>query len=206
MKKRKNGIVFVVILLVSLLMFAGCEKAGVHDLRGNISDHKYYLDIFDNNGIRTMRTSGRSIDITPNIVQESVYTTNGWGYTDTLSAAITVTIDGSEMLTCGDTCIFYDSRLSPDYEFYLDAEPSTEETHNSVLRNGIMNSVTNTFEKPVVAIIKSQTGNPIYAFSGDNVTWEVEKDLPKFTKLVVDGKALYIHRANFQIVDKLLLD
>lgn len=31
-------------------------------------------------------------------------------------------------------------------------------------------------------------------------------DLPRFTKLMIDGKALYIHRANFQIVDKALLD
>lgn len=30
-------------------------------------------------------------------------------------------------------------------------------------------------------------------------------DLPKMTKLMIDGKALYIHRANFQIIDKELL-
>ena len=32
------------------------------------------------------------------------------------------------------------------------------------------------------------------------------KDLPKTTKLMIDGKALYIHRANFQIIDKSLLN
>ena len=31
-------------------------------------------------------------------------------------------------------------------------------------------------------------------------------NLPKMTKLMIDGKALYIHRANFQIIDKELLD
>ncbi|MDB6460525.1 MULTISPECIES: DUF5052 family protein [Blautia] len=30
----------------------------------------------------------------------------------------------------------------------------------------------------------------------------VPEDLPKMTKLMVDGKALYIHRANYQINDK----
>jgi hypothetical protein len=44
-------------------------------------------------------------------------------------------------------------------------------------------------------------GQPIAAFSGDDVYW----DLPKMTKLMVDGKALYIHRANYQIIDKKLL-
>ena len=34
---------------------------------------------------------------------------------------------------------------------------------------------------------------------------DVPEDLPKMTKLMVDGKALYIHRANYQIIDKKLL-
>ena len=30
----------------------------------------------------------------------------------------------------------------------------------------------------------------------------VPEDLPKMTKLMVDEKALYIHRANYQIIDQ----
>lgn len=37
------------------------------------------------------------------------------------------------------------------------------------------------------------------------VYWKVAKNLPKTTKLMIDGHALYIHRANFQIIDKTLL-
>jgi hypothetical protein len=58
----------------------------------------------------------------------------------------------------------------------------------------------------MVVIVKSQTGYPIYAFTGKKVTWSIPDDLPKFTKLMVDGKALYLHRANFQIIDKALID
>jgi len=68
-----------------------------------------------------------------------------------------------------------------------------------------LNKYKNYFGKPVVVVIKSQTGYPLYAFSGNNVYWEVPDNLPKFTKLTVDGKQLYIHRANFQIIDKDLL-
>jgi len=57
-----------------------------------------------------------------------------------------------------------------------------------------------------VVVIQSQLGDPICAYSGDEVYWKVCKDLPKTTKLMIDGKALYIHRANFQIIDKKLLD
>lgn len=55
-------------------------------------------------------------------------------------------------------------------------------------------------------VVKSQLGQPITAYSGDEVYWEIPDDLPKMTKLMIDGKALYIHRANFQIIDKALLD
>jgi len=44
--------------------------------------------------------------------------------------------------------------------------------------------------KPMVVVIKSQMGAPIYAFSGNKVYWEVKEDLPRFTKLIIDNKAL----------------
>ena len=53
--------------------------------------------------------------------------------------------------------------------------------------------------------IQSQLGVPICAYSGEKVYWEIPDDLPKMTKLMIDGKALYIHRANFEIIDKDLL-
>lgn len=70
----------------------------------------------------------------------------------------------------------------------------------------MVNRYKNAFGKPVVAIIQSQLGDPICAFSGNNVYWELCEDLPKTTKLMIDGHALYIHRANFQLIDRDLLD
>jgi len=60
--------------------------------------------------------------------------------------------------------------------------------------------------KSRVVVIKSQLGIPICAFSGDSVYTEVCQDLPKTTKLSIDGKLLYIHRATFSIIDKDLLE
>ena len=59
--------------------------------------------------------------------------------------------------------------------------------------------------KKSTVVIKSQLGQPITAYSGDEVYWKIPKKLPKMTKLMIDGKALYIHRANFQIIDTALL-
>ena len=207
MKKRS----FAILLLLLLVGLTGCAQlqSGVHDLHGSIIGNEYKIDIFDNEGIRTLRSHGKKIDIDNNIVEEQTYSpdTDSWLSTKTLSSVITITIDGKQLISCGDTCIFYDSRLSPEYEFYLDdIESDSSGIWDSVLISGMVNSVKNKFGKPMVVVIKSQMGSPIYAFSGNRVYWEIEEDLPRFTKLMIDGKALYIHRANFQIVDKALLD
>ena len=201
----------VAIILVLMAGIAGCAQmqSGIHDLHGSIIGNEYIIDIFDNSGIRTLKSHGKKIDIDNNIVEEKTYAsdTDQWYTTKNLSSVITITIDGKQLISCGDTCIFYDKRLSPEYEFYLDQiESDSSGLLSSTLISGKVNSIKNTFGKPMVVVIKSQMGAPIYAFSGNKVYWEIEEDLPRFTKLMIDGKALYIHRANFQVIDKALLD
>ena len=206
--KRALAFAFVLILMTGT---AACARmqSGIHDLQGSIIGNEYYIDIFDNTGIRTLRSHGKKIDIDNNIVEERSYAsdTDEWYTTKTLSSVITITIDGRQLISCGDTCIFYDKRLSPEYEFYLEnIDSDSSGLLDSTLISGRVNSIRNAFGKPMVVVIKSQMGAPIYAFSGDRVYWEIQEDLPRFTKLMIDGKALYIHRANFQIIDKALLD
>ena len=204
------GFILVAIVLATIVWLSGGAifQSGIHDLKGSIVGNEYIIDTFDNFGNRTLKTHGEQIDIDNNIVEEETYNSEGgWGTVETLSSVITITIDGHQMISCGDTCIFYDSRLQPEYEFYLDnIESESDSIADATYIAGRVNAIKNLFGKPMVAIIKSQTGAPIYAFSGDKVYWEVPDDLPKFTKLMIDGKALYIHRANFQVIDKVLLD
>jgi hypothetical protein len=203
--------IIILLLVATVLSLSACAQwqSGVHDLHGSIIGNEYYIDIFDNSGIRTLRSHGKKIDIDNNIVEEKTYSSDSdsWLSTKTLSSVITITIDGKQLVSCGDTCIFYDTRLNPDYEFYLDTiESSSSGLWDTALVSGMVNSVKNKFGKPMIVVIKSQMGAPIYAFSGNKVYWEIVDDLPRFTKLMIDGKALYIHRANFQIIDKALLD
>ena len=207
--KKRTPIIAVLLLLAAALTGCARLQSGVHDLHGSIIGNEYNIDIFDNTGVRTLRSHGKRIDIDNNIVEEKTYSSDSdsWLSTKTLSSVITITIDGKQMISCGDTCIFYDKRLKPEYEFYLDNMDSTSSgIMDSTLISGMVNSVKNEFGKPMVVVIKSQMGAPIYAFSGHKVYWEVQEDLPRFTKLMIDGMALYIHRANFQIIDKTLLD
>lgn len=208
MKKKPVFLAAAVFVLVMALTGCSALQSGIHDLRGSIVGNEYYIDTFDNYGIRTLRTHGEQIDIDNNIIRENEYNSEtGYTTVSKLSSVITITVDGKQFISCGDTCVFYDTRLKPEHEFYLDEiESSASGLSDTALISGMVNSVKNKFGKPMVVIIKSQMGAPIYAFSGENVYWDVQEDLPKFTKLMVDGKALYIHRANFQIIDKELLD
>ena len=204
-------IVLIVLAIIGTAVFniLGSQgfKSDIHDLNGSIIGNEYIIDTFDNFGQKVLTTHGERIDIDSNIVEEKTYNKNdGWEVTDTLSAVVSITIDGKQLITCGDTCIFYDKNLTPEYNFYLNnIESQSDSIYNTTMIAGIVNSVKNYFGKPMVVVIKSQTGAPIYAFSGDKVYWTIPDDLPKFTKLMIDDKALYIHRANFQIIDKSLL-
>ena len=122
--RRIQRVLTIVIILILMTGIAGCAKlqSGIHDLHGSIIGNEYNIDIFDNTGIRTLKSHGKKIDIDNNVVEERTYssTTDEWYTTKTLSSVITITIDGRQLISCGDTCIFYDKRLVPEYEFYLD--------------------------------------------------------------------------------------
>ena len=200
------------ILLPAVLLFllTGCAKFGsiINDIHGSLTGNNYTAYTYDNYGNQTLKTSGKKISITGNKIETTSYGSDGRAVTGyDLSSVITITIDGKEIESCGDTCVFVQKGLQPEVDFSLDEISSNGGngiTDNAALAK-VLNRYKNDFGKSRVVVIKSQLGQPIAAFSGDDVYWEIPDDLPKMTKLMVDGKALYIHRANYQIIDKNLL-
>lgn len=200
------------ILLPAVLLFllTGCAKFGsiINDIHGSLTGNNYTVYTYDNYGNQTLKTSGKKISITGNKIETTSYGSDGRAVTGyDLSSVITITIDGKEIESCGDTCVFVQKGLQPEVDFSLDEISSNGGngiTDNAALAK-VLNRYKNDFGKSRVVVIKSQLGQPIAAFSGNDVYWEIPDDLPKMTKLMVDGKALYIHRANYQIIDKNLL-
>lgn len=204
--KKKMIIVAVVLVLATLL--TGCAGFGseVNSLNGSITGNTYECQFFSNHGQKFMTMTGQKIDINENVVREHTYTSDGWGYVETLSSVITITVDGSEIESCGTTILFMEKGLTPDVDFTVQDINSTADGFgdNTIIAN-VVNRYKNWFGKSRVVVIQSQLGDPIMAFSGDEVYYTVCEDLPKTTKLMIDGHALYIHRANFQIIDRDLL-
>ena len=208
--RKKNWKLLVALISLMVFVLSGCATLGNerNELSGEITGNTYTASFYANNGEKFMTVSGQKIKLSPNIVHEYTYTDDGWEDTETLSSVVSITIDGNEIESCGSTIIFAESGLTEDVNFTsVDViNSSAKDLGDNTMIAGIVNKYKNMFGKSRVVVIQSQLGDPICAYSGDNVYWEVSQNLPKTTKLMVDGKALYIHRANFQIIDKELLD
>lgn len=210
MRKIKK-IITIVTMCCFITALSGCAmlESEFNDIKGSLIGNGYRIDTYDNYGSKVLETSGDKINISGNKIKSKSYNEDGSETTNyDLSSVITITIDGKEIESCGDTCIFVQDGLNSEVDFTEERIKSM--TDGSLSDNTFVaefvNKYKNMFGKSRVVVIKSQLGQPITAYSGDEVYWEITDDLPKMTKLMIDGKALYIHRANFQIIDKELLN
>lgn len=200
--------VCIFLVLCMTLMFSGCAMVDseVNSLNGSITGNTYECQFYSNDGNKFMTLTGQKIDINSNVIRERTYDSDGWGYVKTLSSVVTITVDGDQMSNCGSTVLFVEKGLAPDVDFQTnDIHSEASGIGDNTIIANVVNQYKNAFGKPVVVVVQSQLGNPICAFSGNSVYWEVCEDLPKTTKLMIDGHALYIHRANFQLIDRDLL-
>jgi hypothetical protein len=208
--KRIKVLLATIICICVITGLTGCAANDdyMNDVKGNLSGNSYTIYTYDNYGQKVMTTTGDKINIAGNKTKSKGYDSEGNETTSyDVSSVITILIDGKEIESCGDTCIFEQKGLKPEVDFTQEdiTSHSTGKISENTYIAGIVNYYKNYFGKSRVVVIKSQLGQPIAAYSGDEVFWKIPDDLPKMTKLMIDGKALYIHRANFQIIDKELL-
>ena len=194
--KTKVKLVLVLILVLIIAILVVLFRTGVFqnkfdEVQGNLIGHSFNIEAYDSYGEQTLAISGKSVTISGNKHGED------------LTSVITITIDGAEFQSCGDTLIFAEKGLTKEVDFSEDLESTGRGITPLSYK---INQYKNKFGKSRIVIIKSQEGQPLMAYSGDKVYWEIVDDLPKTTKLMIDSKALYIHRANFQIIDKKLIN
>ena len=118
-EKMKKKILSLLVVGVMALNLTGCAmfESEINDIKGNLVGNGYTIDTFDNYGKRVMTTTGDKINIQGNPVETTSYDSDGsiiTGYE--LSSVITITIDGQEIESCGDTCIFTQKGLEPNVD------------------------------------------------------------------------------------------
>lgn len=201
MKTKK--ILTILLTCALCASMSGCAWLGnkIKEIKGELIGNQFEVSIYDNFGSNILNISGDKIQVDNNTVKVlSVNSDGSYSTTYEMSSVISNTIDGNNMETVGNTVIYAERGLNKIKDFEIDTNITTNGgTFNLLDRN--INKIKNLIGTSKVVIVSSQLGVPLAVYGGDKVYYEIPDDLPKMTKLNIDGKALYIHRANYIIVD-----
>lgn len=208
MKFKK--IMAAVVASISLaFILSGCSVASVAslllDVKGELIGIGFNVSVYDNEGMNILNLQGDKVSVESNTVKEKSYGENGSETHYKLSSVITTTVDGHDFSQTGNTVIYAEKGLSPVVDFSLPQNITTSDNGSIALIDKQLNKIKNLLGAPKTIVISSQLGVPIAVYEGKDVYYEIPDGLPKMTKLVIDGKALYVHRANYMILDTALI-
>lgn len=203
MKHNRKVIALLLVAVLTITNLTGCSwlDSQLADLKGELIGNSFDISIYDNFGNNTLNIHGDKVQVDSNVIEvQSVDSDGTFSTTYEMSSVTTNTIDGSNMEQVGNTVIYAERGLNKITDFELPSDIKTSGgTFNLLDRN--INEIKNLIGTPKVVVISSQLGVPIAVYGGSKVYYEIPDDLPKMTKLNIDGKALYIHRANYVIMD-----
>lgn len=224
---KKIIALFCLIIFVSILLMGCSDPLGTPsqsteqpkvNQNGEAYELSFIAEFYDNNGEKWLTTQGSNFNISPNKVKEYSWNSEGsWISKWTMSSIVSIEIDGNKIESCGSTVILYDNYLVKQDCALPNSQVDSSNKEESSINAQISDEWNlnwwwktkddrNYSIGPKIVMIQSQEGNPICLFSGNKVSWEIPKNLPKTTEITIDGAKLYIHRANFVIIDKTLFD
>lgn len=193
----------MLLCFMCLIMLTGCAyfQDKYKEFKGELIGNSFNISTYDNYGNNIVNMSGDRISVSGNYIEE--YSSDG-NTNYSLSSVITMTIDGHNFEQTGNTVVFAEKGLNKLKDFEIPTDISTSsQTITLVERN--LNKIKNLLGTSKVVVICSQLGFPIAVYGGEKVYWTIPDDLPKMTRLNIDGKSLYIHRANYLLFDTELI-
>ncbi|SUQ42933.1 hypothetical protein CNEONATNEC86_01223 [Clostridium neonatale] len=191
----------VCLLGVSVL---GCAKLKdwIGKIKGELVGQHFTITTYDDYANKTLSIEGKKVTVgllenSANFDAES---------TDFKSEVLEITINGKQMFQVGNTVIFEEDGLNVVEHYDIKDEIKANSGGGYVPFDRAVNKLKNELGKKKTIIISSQQGVPIGVYQGDDVYVTIPEDLPKMTRLNIDGKALYIHRANYVIIDTEMIE
>lgn len=208
-KKTMKLITLTSVIAIIISIMAGCSmiESKIQELRGDLVGISFDYYEYDSFGNHIMTAHGEKVNLEGVRVTEYGYDSEGnLTKNYSLSSVINITIDKHQHVACGSSLIFVETGLEQvDVEIPEEITTSSSGFSSLTSISSWVNSIKNSFGCSKVVVIKSSLGFPLAVFQGDKVYWEVSENLPKTTKLSIDGKALYIHRVEYDIIDLDLL-
>ena len=196
MKKKITAFALVLALLWSLLGGCAALSSFMSVLKGELFGNGYTIKQYDELGNLVFTVHGDKVSMDCELDE------NG-----EISSYIDITIDGKSWKHVGSTLVFAQDGVDmiTDFEVPQDMENAGTSTGLMAVDRKI-NSYANLFGKKLVVLVSSQNGTPIGLFQGDDCYTEIPGDLPKTTLINIDGKLVYVHRANVDILPASLFE
>ena len=193
MKYSPKKIALLTLAIVFLVSLAGCAYLDTtfSKLTGMLIGKDYTISQYDDFGNKVFTATGDRISMNTELDESGVP-----------SSYVDITIDGYEWLHVGSTLVFAQEGVDMITDFSIPENMDTTESNSSglIAVDRFINNYKNMFGKSQIVLVSSQNGTPIGLFQGDKCYTEIPSDLPKTTLINIDGKLVYVHRANIDII------
>ena len=190
MKYRKYTALILGMVLV--LALSGCAQIrnAISVLKGELFGNDYVISQYDDFGNRVFQIRGDRVTMDCQLDENGEVT-----------SYIDITIDGDEWQHVGSTLVFAQEGADLITDFQLPDEMENPGTGTGLMAvDRKINHYANRFGKKMIVLVSSQNGTPIGLFQGDSCYTEIPGDLPKTTLINIDGKLVYVHRANVDLI------
>lgn len=194
MKKRFAVMVLTFTMLFSLSSCGLGDIAGISEyfqvLKGNLIGNDYNIQEFDNFGTLIFTAHGDKVSLQAETDNEGEPTS----YVD-------ITIDGYDWKHVGSTLVFAQNGVDIITDFQVPTDMSVDRSSSTGLMqvDRYINGYKNFFGRAYVVLVSSQMGTPVCLLQGDDCKVTIPNDLPKMTRIHIDGLSVYVHRANVDI-------
>lgn len=207
MKNRKNSrnLFGILLIIATVLVLEGCAYLNVwgeqvnQALDGVEATYRTYAQ----DGTQIDQVKGTSFSISRD---DRFDTVDGEGFSNNDSQVLMISLGENMISHVGSTMILEEAGLQ-DIQSEMDTELFIENMDSGTpFLNNMREKYQNLWSgKSKTLLIRSQDGLPVATYTGDNV--EIfPTDVPKSTWFQVDGKMLFVYRADYTIIDNELLD
>ena len=196
---------FFAVLMAAMLVLSGCNwlEYKIGSLKEQFVGRELTVQTYDENSQMIDRVQGKSVSIE---ADEDFSLKDANGDTVEKSSVLNITVGGKQMLHVGSSLIAYEDGLQNIFEEYVQKVDLNSFDRSVPFINRMVNDLQNlTTGKEKVVLIRSQSGQPLATFAGNDVSY-FATDIDKSTGIMIDGKYLFIYRCDYTIYDLALLN
>ena len=189
---NRKKLMALALAILTALALTGCAAIGAYfsQLKGELFGNDYTIRQYDDFGNLVFTGYGDRVTMDCELDE------NG-----EVSSYIDITIDGRSWKHVGSTLVFAQAGVDLITDFQLPENMGSDSASTGLMAvDRTVNNYANFFGKDLVVLVSSQNGTPVALFQGDDCYAEIPGDLPKTTLIHIDGKLVYVHRANVDII------